>query len=455
MEDVIAPLGEAVLLEENANIPIPLLDLNSILGGEQVIDDNEEGSLTPTTKTRKIQLNNLEINAEDIEKYSKTIQTARTNTIKFFKEMLTHYGEKIDAYRRVVEQEKNDKSKLYELCNTSLQNLEKELELREEALNRIMDSGYMFEQNINNQFAFTTIYQQNIHLAHQITEDLPIVLHYGLNTNSKFLQNLVGNYIQNGILHPCEKALFIKAFEYLNQIESTENYIQTSIQDRTEYPRNVVLVDIFDRSTNVINKGHNQTHTISLWKNKDNEIVLIDPSMKSYSDHLLPDLNMLGSGFEIKVFAVDQIYGVSIYPNNNRITGYSDYQDPNPKPRDCIDIAVKIAFELNEQQRISDNFEQIRNNTKEQISNVKRNALHLGRFGDIVIRELQSSDFRIRIDAKNNLKEINDKFLNIGLQRQEELKVQNYQDICILRHIITLQEQITELKKQVVQQKNK
>lgn len=179
--------------------------------------------------------------------------------------------------------------------------------------------------------------------------------------------------------------------------------------------------------------------------------------MKSYSDHLLPELNKLvrSDNLKIKVFAVEQMYGVSIYPANNRVTGYSNYEDANPKPRDCIDIAVKIAFELNQQQRACNNFEQIRNNTKEQISNVKKNALYLNRFGEVVIRELQSSDYQVRSEAKNLLKEISDKFSSIGLQKQEELKVKNYQDITILKEIINLQEQITELKKQVVQPKNK
>lgn len=454
---IVPPLGqEEILLENELNVPIPFLDLNSILRLEPVADDNDEGSLTPTTKTRKVPLSEVKVNTIDIETYNETIQGKKTEIKHFLNQVIEKLKVRIAACETLINQEK-DNPKLLQACSASISILKEELNSSEAKLNDIMESVLIHDVDEEGIFSFATIYQLNISEADQVNDNLPVVLRYGLHSNSEFLRNLVGNYIQNGILHPCEKAIFLKAFEYLNSTEGTEQYLQTVIEGRVKYPRNVILVDIFDRSTNVINNGHNQTHTIALWKSNDNEIILIDPSMKLYSDHLLPDLNKLVSSnnLKIKVFAVDQMYGVSIYPANNRVTGYSNYEDANPKPRDCIDIAVKIAFELNEQQRACNNFEQIRNNTKEQISNVKKNALYLNRFGEIVIRELQSSEYQVRSEAKNLLKEISDKFLSIGLQKQEELKVKNYQDIAILKEIINLQEQITELKKQVVQTKNK
>jgi hypothetical protein len=459
MEEVgiLQPLGQEEILPENEpNFPIPFLDLNSILRLEPVADDNDEGSLTPTTKTRKVPLSEVKVNTIDIEKYNETIQGKKTEIKHFLNQAIEKLKVRIASCETLVDLEK-DNPKLLQACSASIPILKEELNSNEAKLNDIMESILIHEVGDEGIFSFATIYQLNISEADQVSDNLPVVLRYGLHSNSEFLQNLVGNYIQNGILHPCEKAIFLKAFEYLNSAEGTEQYLQTAIEGRVEYPRNVILVDIFDRSTNVINNGHNQTHTIALWKSNDNEIILIDPSMKSYSDHLLPELNQLVSSddLKIKVFAVDQMYGVSIYPANNRITGYSNYEDANPKPRDCIDIAVKIAFEVNEQQRACNNFEQIRNNTKEQISNVKKNALYLNRFGEVVIRELQSSDYQVRSEAKNLLKEISNKFSAIGLQKQEELKAKNYQDIAVLKEIITLQDQITELKKQVVQTKNK
>lgn len=48
-----------------------------------------------------------------------------------------------------------------------------------------------------------------------INPAIPAVIRYGLNTESKALDSLVGSYIEKGMLHPYEETLFQKAFDYL------------------------------------------------------------------------------------------------------------------------------------------------------------------------------------------------------------------------------------------------
>ena len=50
----------------------------------------------------------------------------------------------------------------------------------------------------------------------------------------------------------------------LDKVYSADNYIKGA--DKASYANNVVLVDIFDRSTSFVNAGSNQTHTVVLWK---------------------------------------------------------------------------------------------------------------------------------------------------------------------------------------------
>jgi hypothetical protein len=172
-----------------------------------------------------------------------------------------------------------------------------------------------------------------------------------------------------------------------------------------------------------------------LWKKKDNELVLIDPSQKSYSEHLLAPLK-LKFGVNINTLAYKTLYGVAVYKPNDK-TEYSDYLELKPKPRDCVDIAVKVAFELNEQQKLCNTLEEAENRTLEQISNEPKVAQHLTKLGGIVIRELQSSNFQNRYESKKVVKDVNDGLINKIVPKINADKIQNYQDVQELKTIFT------------------
>lgn len=249
-------------------------------------------------------------------------------------------------------------------------------------------------------FSFETIYQEGIRENHDIINaTTPAVIRYGLDIESEALNSLVGSYIEKGVLHPYEEALFQRAFDYLKLVESADHYIKRG--DKSEYPNNVVLVDIFDRSKGFVNAGHNQSHTVALWKKRDGEFVLIDPSNVSFSDHLC---NSLCSMFKTEI-SLSSVTGGVIYGSGGKETGYSNYMEVLPKPRDCIDIAVKVAFELNENQKSQIDLVKVEFDMLQQVSNQTVVAPHMNLVKDIHVRTLQSSSRQVRAIALYTLQQ--------------------------------------------------
>lgn len=78
-----------------------------------------------------------------------------------------------------------------------------------------------------------------------------------MNLHSPCLQAIKGQYISKDIVHPYELALYKKSLDYLIKIDMND-----IISNHQGYFNNVVIMDIFDRSKNMIN----DSHTIVLWK---------------------------------------------------------------------------------------------------------------------------------------------------------------------------------------------
>lgn len=133
-------------------------------------------------------------------------------------------------------------------------------------------------------------------------------------------------------LTPLEVCLLRKAIEHLKTNQT-------------------VLVDIFDKNDNGSIKLDEEQklkiHTIVLYKNPadESQLFVIDPSNSTFSKHLsLNSLRLFGPvnpDIKIKTLSGE----VKIYsPPKEASIGPEPYQY-----RDCIDIAVKIAFELNDE----------------------------------------------------------------------------------------------------------
>lgn len=344
---------------------------------------NNDGSITPKTTTNKAILDKVEISLDTLKLYEKNIFKRVDETISKLAEDLKQNTQKLEPLKQLASL---DKAYDKDLNKTKL-----EITSIQDKVSSIKNSASIKIKD-NSNFGFETIYQETINENDNfIRSDVPAILRYGLNTESDTLKNIVGSYIEKGVLHPYEEAIFKEAINYLNIVESTEQYAK----DAQGYPNNVVLFDIFDRSKGFINEGHNQTHTIALWKKKDNEFVLIDPSNVSFSSDIAKILKI-----NSMIVPGNQIY----FPGNNK-TGYSDYSEILPKPRDCIDIAVKIGFELNELQKQKVDIKNIENNLLANIANTKaaNKLIRAIGFDQCHVRELQSSNQEIRMVARKTI----------------------------------------------------
>ena len=85
-----------------------------------------------------------------------------------------------------------------------------------------------------------------------------------------------------------------------------------------------------------------ETHTVVLYKNTTSEYIVIDPSNSTFSSHLACKINNNLIGDSIKIITSEK--ELKIYSPASK-----DNIGPNPNQyRDCIDIAVKLAFGLNQ-----------------------------------------------------------------------------------------------------------
>jgi hypothetical protein len=128
-------------------------------------------------------------------------------------------------------------------------------------------------------------------------------------------------------LHPLEICLIQDAIDYL----------------KTQRKKSV-LIDIFARNddgTISMKATQLETHTIVLYLQKD-IIVIIDPSNSDFSKHLsFNNLRLFRAGGSVPITVPSGSFKIYSVPDKDKI-------GPNPDQyRDCIDIAVKIAFGLN------------------------------------------------------------------------------------------------------------
>jgi len=116
-----------------------------------------------------------------------------------------------------------------------------------------------------------------------------------------------------------------------------------------------VLVDIFKRDgktgkvdLKLEEDGRINTHTVVLYKN-ENKILVIDPNSPTFSSHLANFKSDTYHALTIEVsYSPNEIYKIyskpeKTYTGEKTHTGYA-----KDKWRDCIDIAVKLAFGLND-----------------------------------------------------------------------------------------------------------
>ena len=340
------------------------LDIHhKLLGGGK---DDPEGSMTPRTQGKRLELKN------------NFCQEFQQKHVKSLKDSITQVNKGYNPF-----------------INKALEKTEKTILALKEGILFVQD----YQQNIRSKdlqnFNFQSL---------EIKKGSPITKRFGMYPDA--LAHLIGTEVKKNQLHELEKLLFIEAHEHLKLQLSAEKYINV---DNYEYPNNVVLVDIFVRENEKIKEyldsGNPETHTIALWKKTDTEYLLIDPSKVDFSKDLAQDIGKLLS-ISIKIHTPT---GNILYGTGGKDTLYNELKSTpigEHKHRDCVDIATKVGFEINELETDYNitKLDEIERAMNLQISNQKKVATFLTNTTDgQPNRASQSSNPTIRYSNRQTL----------------------------------------------------
>ena len=220
-----------------------------------------------------------------------------------------------------------------------------------------------FDKRLSKDSIFTQSYQS----SEEGNRVGPEVKRFGINPESfRSLINDSRGAFTAGMLHPAECVVLRQSMDFLKNKCPADRDLEEN-----EFKNNVVVFDFFARKDQVIKTQElagsivPEVHTAVLWKITDDQIILIDPNDAYFSQ------------FIIEFFKKKEDYNVTdlLFPGETSMALLEAVKIPNKfytrggitpgkdaNSRDCIDIAVKIGFEIDEQQRLMTNYEEILNN---------------------------------------------------------------------------------------------
>ena len=283
---------------------------------------------------------------------------------------------------------------------------------------------------------FLKVYQQDAQ-NQLVTAAKPYVYHYGIDP--EHAKCLVGHIIAQDFLHPIEELLLDASINRLKVSLDAEAFLSSNAANKP-YAHIMVLIDIFVRKLDIAGnmcikhdgngipdygKGTPATHTVVLWKTKEKELTLIDPNNADFSNVLV---GKVLAGY--KIVAGQELTAKLLYSTNDKPAGYQNYQDSPITPRDCTDIAVKVAFELEEHQLTCVSIDAIKQQVVTQISNQEvLNSILPDAFNT---RALQSSDHTVRVKSK--------KIVDDFLAASQSMKPDHLKKIIEVKQIKTLED---------------
>lgn len=239
---------------------------------------------------------------------------------------------------------------------------------------------------------FYTFYQNKIGETKKLSKEFPIAFRIGINTEKLQKDN---NIIQK---------IYDEFIYYMHNIESLNNYYENN--NFSYFPNNVIMIE-----TLVCKENKIETHVVAVLKYNDNDFYVYDPTQSSFGKNMTKNFNELckisNSSNIFKLIEYNEFYKIPQYDKNKTYeTGYSTYDENYPKYRDCIDIAVKISFYLNELQK-QNICKELFSNSKiisELSNNKKLNDFIINfKYDYICLREIQSSCPITRSETKKFL----------------------------------------------------
>jgi len=207
-------------------------------------------------------------------------------------------------------------------------------------------------------------------------------------------------------LHYTEQEVLRKALYSLGALlEKGEEIVEPSDQEE-EPKKSVVIFDLIKRQNgSVLNRseeGLYEIHSAILWR-YESQIILLDPNKCIFSAHLVDGIRKTFN-IEVKTSNMAQQFyftknGQTQIQDNKIVdvgTGYCYGEEILVKPRDCIDLAVKIGFEILELQNEGNSFAQITEGLRIVSNNKQIHGLLGPHLDASPIRELQSSQTKLR-----------------------------------------------------------
>lgn len=217
--------------------------------------------------------------------------------------------------------------------------------LLHEKKNKLLQLKELKVHEIFPDILFVEVYQENI-LNRDIEEiETPYVLRFGVKVD--LIKALAGTALSIE-LHLIEKQLINFAHKWLQE-QPTVDFSLTV--PNNNYLNNVVVIDIFARDRNkgickITEDGMPETHTIAIWKKSNNKYLLIDPTNVQYSNFLVKGIKEI-TAYDVEYSKHEEDWFYRYTANNEKEKpGYSKPYDYPQRARDCVDIAVKIGFEL-------------------------------------------------------------------------------------------------------------
>jgi len=286
---------------------------------------------------------------------------------------------------------------------------------------------------------FYVEYQEDIQKSEGVNLNSkdPIVRRYGIKTlNIEIPQ---GYHLNSDELHYVEKKVLKKALKYLdaNQLIQKEEDIVPDSEPKSQLKspermksekvkkdeklslRSVVAIDFFKRVNGVIGydkEGAPEVHCVLLWM-QDDSLILFDPNTSAFSAHLIQGIT---KKFDVKTRqfnGADQFYLTKnglmkeVDGQMREIeTDYCEYGESYLYPRDCIDIAIKVGFEILELEKENLCFGEIEKKVllMSNSSNAKGNV-----YNAVFLRELQSTKKEKRREAINFIHQYGDEAAQI------------------------------------------
>ena len=225
---------------------------------------------------------------------------------------------------------------------------------KEEKLNQ--EQSQQIEESKNQEDIGESDYQYYIDEYQYQNSNISKVTHFGVNVYNKELQEKLLKFnverVKNKTLENKQdqnKVLSAKSSKKSGKVEQLSKIEllfeeEVIIKNATLFldKEKTILIDILAKTSDdlcvIFQGGIPETHTVVLYKNSTGIIFIIDPSNSQFSRHLSKEgIETLKE--DIKIYQP--------YSSTKGLIGPQEFQW-----RDCVDIAVKIAFCLNNDQEI-------------------------------------------------------------------------------------------------------